>query len=263
MSVVKAVCFNETLKIDPNYPDPTPSEEDVLVAVKLAGICATDLEIVRGYMGFRGVLGHEFVGTVLKGPRKWQGRRVVAEINCVCGKCEMCQRGLSNHCRRRSVLGIDNHDGAFAEKIAVPERNLHLVPDVVRDEQAVFVEPLAAAFQVVKQSPIEKRMHVAVVGSGRLGLLVAQVLQITGCDLEVVGRNEMTLNFCERRGIRATNISEIRPRADKDLVVECSGSPRRVRAGHAPAASARQARAQVHLRRGRPGQPCPAGDQRN
>ncbi len=109
--------------------------------------------------------------------------------------------------------------------MVVPERNLHLVPDVVRDEQAVFAEPLAAAFQVIKQCPIEKRMRVAVVGSGRLGLLVAQVLQTTGCDLEVVGRNEMTLNFCERRGIRSTPVGEIRPRADKDVVVECSGSP--------------------------------------
>jgi alcohol dehydrogenase len=222
---VKALCFNETLKFETSYPEPVPGEDDVLVAVKLAGICATDLEIVRGYMGFRGVLGHECVGTVLKGPRKWQGKRVVAEINCICGKCEMCLRGLSNHCRRRTVLGIDNRDGVFAERVVVPERNLHLVPDVVRDEQAVFVEPLAAAFQVIKQSPIEKRMRVAVVGSGRLGLLVAQVLQTTGCDLEVVGKNEMTLNFCERRGIRTTPVGEIRPRADKDIVVECSGSP--------------------------------------
>ncbi len=222
---MKALSFNETLKLEANYSEPVPGEGDVLVAVKLAGICATDLEIVRGYMGFRGILGHEFVGTVLKGPRKWQGKRVVAEINCICGKCEMCLRGLSNHCRRRTVLGIDNRDGVFAEKVVVPERNLHLVPDVVRDEQAVFAEPLAAAFQVIKQCPIEKRMRVAVVGSGRLGLLVAQVLQTTGCDLEVVGRNEMTLNFCERRGIRSTPVGEIRPRADKDVVVECSGSP--------------------------------------
>lgn len=222
---MKALCFNESLKVETNYPEPVPGDGDVLVAVKLAGICATDLEIVRGYMGFRGILGHEFVGTVLKGPRKWQGKRVVAEINCICGKCEMCLRGLSNHCRRRTVLGIDNRDGVFAEKVIVPERNLHLVPDVVRDEQAVFAEPLAAAFQVIKQCPIEKRMRVAVVGSGRLGLLVAQVLQITGCELEVVGKNEMTLNFCERRGIRATPVGEIRPRADKDVVVECSGSP--------------------------------------
>ncbi len=222
---MKALCFGDALKLETHYPEPTAGEGEVLVSVKLSGICATDLEIARGYMGFRGVLGHEFVGTVMRGPRKWQGRRVVAEINCVCGQCEMCHRGLSNHCRRRTVIGIQGRDGAFAELIAVPERNLHAVPDAVRDEQAVFVEPLAAAFQVIRQSPIEKRMRVAVVGTGRLGLLVAQVLQTTGCDLEAIGRNEMTLNFCERRGIRTTPLSEVQPRADKDVVVECSGSP--------------------------------------
>ncbi|HSW45140.1 MAG TPA: alcohol dehydrogenase catalytic domain-containing protein [Phycisphaerae bacterium] len=222
---MKALCYNETLKLETAYPEPAAGTEDVLIAVGLAGICATDLEIVKGYMSFRGVPGHEFVGTVIEGPRKWQGRRVVAEINCVCGRCEMCQRGLANHCRRRTVIGIDGRDGAFAERIAVPERNLHLVPDAVTDEQAVFVEPLAAAFQVIKQCPIEKRMKVAVVGSGRLGLLVAQVLQSAGCDLEVIGRNELTLNFCERRGIRTTPLADVRPRADKDVVVECSGAP--------------------------------------
>jgi len=222
---VKALCFNEALKLDTDYPEPKPGPDEALVGVRLAGICATDLEIVKGYLGFRGVLGHEFVGTVVQGPRKWQGKRVVAEINCVCGRCEMCLRGLSNHCRRRTALGLEGRDGVFAERVAVPERNLHAVPDTVSDEQAVFVEPLAAAFQVVKQNPIEKRMRVAVVGSGRLGLLVAQVLQATGCELEVVGRNELTLNFCERRGIRTTPVGEVNPRADKDLVVECSGSP--------------------------------------
>ena len=152
---MKALCYKDALKLDTGYPDPQPGPDEVLVAVKLAGICATDLEVVRGYMGFRGVLGHEFVGTVVKGPRSWRNKRVVAEINCICGRCEMCQRGLSNHCRRRTVLGIEGRDGAFAELVAVPERNLHAVPDAVSDEQAVFVEPLAAALQIIKQCPIE------------------------------------------------------------------------------------------------------------
>ena len=222
---MKALVYTNALKLDATWPDPQRAEGEVLVAPTLAGICATDLEIVKGYMGFSGVLGHECVGRVVDGPPSWQGRRVVVEINCVCGSCEMCQAGLSNHCRRRSVLGIDGRDGVFAECVAVPERNLHAVPDSVSDAQAVFVEPLAAAFQVVKQCPVEKRMRVAVVGAGRLGLLVAQVLQQTGADLEVVGRNERTLAFCERHGIRATPVEELSPRADKDLVVECSGSP--------------------------------------
>lgn len=222
---MKALRFDNGLRLDTQYPDPTPGPDEVLVAVKRAGICATDLEIVKGYMGFAGVLGHEFVGEVVKGSRKWVGRRVVGEINCVCGRCEMCQRGLANHCRRRTVLGIDGRDGAFAELLCLPERNLHAVPDAIRDEQAVFVEPLAAAYQVIKQCPIEKRMRVAVIGSGRLGLLVAQVLRTTGCDLEVVGRNELTLAFCEKRGIRATPVNELTPLADRDLVVECTGAP--------------------------------------
>jgi threonine dehydrogenase-like Zn-dependent dehydrogenase len=222
---VNALTFNQKLQIETRYPDPEPGPDDVLIGVKLAGICATDLEITRGYMKFAGVLGHEFVGKVLKGPRRWKDKRVVAEINCVCGKCEMCQHGLSNHCRRRTVLGIEGRNGAFADYIVVPERNLHEVPDSVSDEQAVFVEPLAAAYQVAKQCQIEKRMRVTVVGSGRLGLLVAQILQATGCQLEVVGRNELTLSFCEKKGIQATRFADIASRADRDVVVECTGDP--------------------------------------
>ena len=222
---MNALSFNKTLRFDARYADPTPGADEVLVAVKLAGICATDLEITKGYMDFSGVPGHEFVGTVVKGPRRWRDKRVVAEINCVCGRCEMCQHGLANHCRRRTVIGINGRDGAFAELVAVPERNLHELPDAVSDEQAVFVEPLAAAYQVIKQCPIEKRTRVAVVGSGRLGLLVAQVLRTCGCRLEVIGRNELTLNFCEKKGIQTAHVSELVPRADRDVVVACSGSP--------------------------------------
>jgi len=222
---MNALVFRQSLRFDPRYPEPVARDGEVVVSVRLAGICATDLEIAKGYMDFAGVLGHEFVGTVVSGPRAWRGKRVVAEINCVCGQCHMCQHGLANHCPRRTVLGIAGRDGAFAELISVPERNLHPVPDSVSDEQAVFVEPLAAAIQVIKQCPIEKRMKVAVVGSGRLGLLVAQVLRATGCRLEVVGRNPLTLEFCDRKAIQATPVSGLVPKADRDVVVECSGSP--------------------------------------
>jgi threonine dehydrogenase-like Zn-dependent dehydrogenase len=225
LQVVKALHFNQKLQYSEQYPDPEPKQDEVLVAVQLAGVCATDLEITRGYMNFSGVLGHEFVGTVIKGPRRWRDKRVVAEINCVCGKCPMCQRGLANHCIRRTVVGIDGRDGVFAERLALPERNLHEVPDALSDQQAVFVEPLAAAYQVIMQCPIEKRMQVAVVGSGRLGLLVAQVLKTAGCRLEVIGKNELTLNFCEKKGIQSRLVSEVVPRPQYDLVVDCSGSP--------------------------------------
>lgn len=222
---MNALVFDKSLRHEPRYADAVPKPGEALIAVRLAGICATDLEIVKGYMGFAGVLGHEFVGTVVSGSRQWEGKRVVAEINCVCGRCSLCQRGLSNHCRNRTVVGIAGRDGAFADLIAVPERNLHVVPDAISDEQAVFVEPLAAAFQVIKQVPIEKRMQVAVVGSGRLGLLVAQVLRTTGCKLEVVGRNPLTLEFCDRKAIQSRHVSQVVPHADKDVVVECTGSP--------------------------------------
>jgi len=222
---VNALVFNQTLRLDAKYPDPSPREDEALIEVHLAGICATDIEITKGYMSYEGVLGHEFVGTVVRGSRRWRGRRVTAEINCVCGKCDMCQHGLANHCRKRSVIGISGRDGCFAQFIAVPERNLHEVPGAISDEQAVFIEPLAAAYQVVKQCPIEKRTRVAVIGSGRLGLLVAQVLRTTGCRLEVVGRNEHTLDFCEKKGIQTISLSDLVPRADRDVVVDCSGNP--------------------------------------
>ncbi|MEP0844562.1 MAG: alcohol dehydrogenase catalytic domain-containing protein [Phycisphaerae bacterium] len=222
---MNALEFRQGLRYRTDYPDPVPEEGEVLIAVRLAGICATDLEITRGYMGFAGVPGHEFVGRVVKGPRGWRDKRVVAEINCVCGRCDMCQRGLANHCRRRGVVGIQGRDGAFADLVAVPERNLHELPESISDEQAVFVEPLAAAYQVIRQCPIEPRMRVAVVGSGRLGLLVAQVLKTCGCPLEVIGRNPLTLEFCDKKGIQGTPVGEVVPRADRDVVVECTGSP--------------------------------------
>ena len=208
-----------------NHPDPVAGPGEVTVRVHLAGICATDLEIVQGYMEFSGVPGHEFVGTVIAGPERLRGRRVVGEINCVCGACDMCSRGMSRHCRRRTVLGISGRDGAFAELLTIPERNCHVVPDEVSDEQAVFVEPLAAAVEVIKLQPIDRWMDVTVLGSGRLGLLVAQVLRTQGCRLEVVGRNPRTLAFCERHGIQPIELTELVPKATRDVVVECTGTP--------------------------------------
>jgi threonine dehydrogenase-like Zn-dependent dehydrogenase len=165
------------------------------------------------------------VGTVVTGTPSWCEKRVVGEINCVCRKCDMCQAGLSNHCRNRAVVGIAGRDGCFADFVVIPERNLYAVPDVVSDEEAVFVEPLAAAYQVLAQFPVEPRMNVSVVGPGRLGMLVAQVLATTGCKLTVVGRNPPKLLLCEKKGIQAIHVRDLVPRQDRDLVVECSGSP--------------------------------------
>jgi len=204
---------------------PAPAEGEVLVRVRLAGICSTDLEIVKGYGGFTGVLGHEFVGTVESTSSKLAGRRVVCEINCVCGRCDMCQRGLANHCRRRSVIGIVGRNGAFAELIAVPERNCHVVPEGVSDEEAVFTEPLAAAYQILRQVPMDKKTSVAVVGTGRLGLLIAQVLAKHAGQVIGIGRNPKTLAELDRQRIRSMAVDQIAQFETYDIVVEATGSP--------------------------------------
>lgn len=208
-----------------DVPQPIPAEGEVLIQIRLAGICSTDLEIIRGYADCSGTIGHEFVGTVTGGSAKLSGKRVVGEINCVCGKCDMCSSGLSFHCRRRTVLGIQGRPGCFAEFITLPEKNCLIVPDTVTDEEAVFTEPLAAAFQVLRQTKIEKRTQVAVIGTGRLGILVAQVLATTGCKLIAIGRNERTLALLDRRGIRTAMVGDTQLKQDFDLAVDCTGHP--------------------------------------
>ncbi len=222
---MRAIVFDKALSYSESYRDPQPGADEALLKVHLAGICSTDVQITRGYMNFRGVLGHEFVATVVSGSKAWRGKRVVCEINRVCRRCDLCQAGLSTHCRKRTVLGIAGHDGCFADFVTAPELNLHELPAAVSDEEGVFVEPLAAAYQVVKQCPIERRMSVAVVGSGKLGLLVAQVLNATGCKLIVVGRNPDTMLFCEKKQIQAVAVGDLVARQDQDVVVECTGAP--------------------------------------
>ncbi len=221
---MRAITYQGKLAFDSNHPDPIAAEGECLVRVRMAGVCATDQQILKGYLGFRGVLGHEMVGTVVAGSRAWEGKRVACEINCVCRSCDMCQSGLSNHCRKRTVMGIVGRDGCFADYVAVPERNLHTLPDTISDEEAIFVEPLAAAYQVLSQVPIDARTSVVVLGSGRLGLLVAQVVLATGCKPAVIGRNREKLLVCEKRGIQAFHVDEFVPRHDRDVVVECTGS---------------------------------------
>ncbi len=222
---MKALVFDNKLRFDNNFPDPVLTDGEVLIEVTFGGICSTDLEIVKGYMGFSGILGHEFVGKVVKGSRKLLGKRVVAEINCVCGKCDMCQSGLSSHCRNRTVVGINNHDGAFASYVVVPERNIHLLPDTVEDDRAVFIEPLAAAMQIVQQVRIERRSKVAVIGDGRLGLLAVQVLADSASpgNIVLVGKHEEKLTFAEKRGIRGILLEDMLIKQQWDIVVDCTG----------------------------------------
>lgn len=206
-----------------DYPAPQPAAGEVLIRVLKAGICETDLQLVRGYMGFAGVLGHEFVGVAETG--QFAGRRVVGEINCVCGNCEYCEAGFGNHCPHRSVLGILNRDGAFAEFVALPERNLHPVPDGVPNEAAVFVEPLAAAFQIPAQIELKMSDRVVVLGDGRLGNLCGQVIAQSGCRLTVVGKHLEKLALLQARGIETVLLDEVGDERTADIVVDCTGSP--------------------------------------
>lgn len=212
-------------------PDPEAGEEEAVIRVKLAGICRTDLELARGYMDFSGIPGHEFVGMVehvnsadgdLR--NRYVGRRVVGEINCGCGFCDWCLSGLQRHCPDRTVLGILGRDGAFAEYLTLPTGNLHVVPDGMDDETAVFTEPLAAALEILEQVRVKPTDRILVVGDGKLGLLISRVLQIRGCDPLCIGRHESKLNLLRRWGIKAMHRDDYRP-VKCDLVIEASGSP--------------------------------------
>ena len=220
-----ALVFDGKPVLRSDYPRPTPDEGEALVAVRMAGICSTDLEVTRGYMGFRGVMGHEFVGEVVAAPGRWTGKRVVAEINCICGRCDMCTTGLSNHCRNRTVLGIDGHDGVFAEYVCLPVRNLHEVPEGVGDAEATFAEPLAAAMQVARQVKLDSATRVVVLGAGRLGQLVARVVRNVGAELLLVGAWAGKLEAAEKQGIQTASLEAFRPAAAADVVVDATGSP--------------------------------------
>jgi threonine dehydrogenase-like Zn-dependent dehydrogenase len=200
-----------------------PRDGEVLVRVLRAGVCETDLQLIRGYMGFSGVLGHEFVGVAQSGPM--QGRRVVGEINCSCWTCSTCRAGRPSHCPNRSVLGILNHDGAFADLIAVPQRNLHAVPDAIPDDVAVFTEPVAAAFQIPAQIAIGMRDRVVVLGDGRLGNLCAQVLARLSSSVVVVGKHTEKLALLSGAGIATKLLADVEPDHNADIVVDCTGSP--------------------------------------
>jgi len=222
---MQAVEFTDKVAFRTDYPEPRRGRGEVVVRVVKAGVCSTDRQIVRGYMGFRGVLGHEFVGQVIAGSAKWRGKRVVAEINCVCGRCDMCTGGLRNHCRHRTVVGIVGRDGVFAEKVALPVRNLHEVPDAVSDEQAVFVEPLAAAMQLARQIRFDRAGKVIVLGDGSLGQLVARVLHRTCPSLLLVGKHAGKLERAEKVRIQTALVGDFVPRRDADVVVDATGSP--------------------------------------
>ncbi len=216
---------NQTLTLRDDLPVPQPAPGEALVRVRLAGICSTDLEMVRGYYPFTGVLGHEFVGEVVEAPDPaLRGARVTGEINLTCGECAACRRGDSSHCENRTVLGILGKDGCFAEYLTLPVENLHPVPDSVPDEMAVFTEPLAAALEIPQRNHIRPTDRVLIVGAGRLGQLIAQVLALTGCDLHAVVRHDYQREILAARGVTTLPESRVEPRA-YDVVVEATGNP--------------------------------------
>jgi threonine dehydrogenase-like Zn-dependent dehydrogenase len=202
------------------------SDQEALIRVLLSGICNTDLEIARGYAGFKGTIGHEFVGVVEESPdQKLVGKRVVGEINAGCGECPLCLAGDSRHCSNRTVLGIVGRDGAHAEFLRLPVENLLAVPTKITDEHAVFTEPLAAACGIVERTKITKTDRVAVIGDGKLGLLSAQVVSLTGAQVLLIGKHDSKLRIAERRGIETTKATKAVARNRTfDVVIEASGA---------------------------------------
>lgn len=220
---MRALVFDGTPRVI-EVPMPRPKPGEALVRVLSAGICNTDLEILKGYMRFQGTLGHEFVGLVETCANSHlRGKRVVGEINCACKQCDYCRLEMPNHCMNRTVLGIVNRDGAFAEYLTLPEENLHLVPQSIRDDVAVFAEPVAAAFRILDQVTLTAEDRVVVLGDGKLGQLVAQVLWLQTKNLVCVGKHGWKLELLKALRIPTAHAAEPTERG-ADLVVEATGS---------------------------------------
>lgn len=221
---MKAAVFDgKNISLLANYPE--SNSEETLVKITLAGICGTDLEILDGYMDYHGILGHEFVGVVIKSQNKdLIGKRVVGEINVGCGKCNSCEDGMERHCPNRTVLGILQRNGAFAEFLSLPEKNLHVIPDSISDEQAVFVEPLAAAFEIVEQVDLSNNWKIAIVGDGRLAQLIANVLKLYCSNIVCFGRHQNKLVNLQKLGINTKIGIETSDEHQFDLVVEATGN---------------------------------------
>lgn len=228
-TAMRALVFDRGHAALHELPVPERKPGEALVRVLMAGICSTDLELARGYMDFSGVPGHEFVGVVKEADNPYLvGRRVVGEINCVCHACRYCEMELTHHCENRTVLGILGRDGAFAEYLTLPEENLHLVPDTMDDDVAVFTEPVAAAYRILEQITINAKDRVIVLGDGKLGQLIAQVLAQHSQNLVCVGRQPWKAELLRKRGIE-TRLEGESLAAGADIVVEATGSEAGVR----------------------------------
>jgi 2-desacetyl-2-hydroxyethyl bacteriochlorophyllide A dehydrogenase len=216
---------NQVLTFREDLAIPVPGKDQALIRLLLAGVCSTDLELVRGYYPFTGIPGHEFVGEVECSPddTTWIGKRVVGEINIACTKCQTCLLGLPGHCENRKTLGIHDWNGVFAEYLVLPLSNLHVVPESVASELAVFTEPLAAAYEILEQTTILPSDRVLIIGAGRLGILAAMLIQHTGCELEVVVRHPKQTMLVENLNIHTISEQYIGSKT-YDLVIDATGS---------------------------------------
>lgn len=220
---MNALVFDSELRLVRDYSPPEVGDE-VIIAPKVVGICNTDIEITRGYMGFQGVVGHEFVGTVVESPAHphWVGQRVVGEINAACGNCIVCRRGDRPHCPNRTTLGIMGRDGAMSQRFRLPADCLHRVPDSIADEVAVFVEPLAAALEIVDQIHIRPDDRIVVIGDGKLGSLIVQVMRLFGGEVFLVGKHPERWELFGDQGIVCVAVDAI-PDTTFDVVIDCTG----------------------------------------
>ncbi|MDQ7025520.1 MAG: alcohol dehydrogenase catalytic domain-containing protein [Anaerolineae bacterium] len=219
---MRALVFDGVLKVS-QVAKPIIADGQALLKIRKAGICNTDMELVRGYKDFHGILGHEFVADVVEGDVFWQGKRVVGSISINCDVCDMCLQGVSSQCRNRTTMGINGHDGAFADFMMLTANNLYQVSDSISDAAAVFVEPLAACLQITEAVHISPRDNVVVIGAGKMGMLAAQVLKLTGANLSVVIRHEKQGRLLEKWGIRAVRKSDIAPK-QAQIIVDCTGN---------------------------------------
>lgn len=222
---MKAVVFDKELKLVSNYEKPVPQKGEALIRVITAGICNTDYEITKGYMGYKGILGHEFVGIVEECEDKtWIGKRVVGEINNGCENCDMCKKGLQRHCKNRQTLGIWKKDGCFAQYMTWSVKDLLEVPKNVSDEQAVFVEPLAAGLEILEQVHIQPIEKVVILGDGKLGLTTALALNACNIDVTLVGKHQNKLDIAKAQGVNTKILNDFQIKKEWDFVIEATGS---------------------------------------
>jgi len=224
---MKAVVFDRELKLVTDYKKPEAKKGEAIVKLVLVGICNTDYELTKGYMGYKGILGHEFVGVVEEingADQSLLGKKVVGEINCGCGNCQWCHQGLERHCPNRQTLGIWQKDGCMAEYVAMPLDTLLEVPEGVTDEQAVFVEPLAAGLEIVEQLHIQPIQKVVILGDGKLGLTTALALTAHNLDVLLVGKHQNKLDIAKAQGVKTIILSDLEIKKEYDFVVEATGS---------------------------------------